>query len=57
MAKEIIETMINTTALALTSYGVLEVTSKGNLTGYLAILCGAGLEYLKYHGRKRKLWY
>lgn len=50
--KPITETMINTTALALTSYGVLEVTSKGNLLGFLSIAVGMILEFLKYKIRK-----
>lgn len=56
--KPVIETIINTTALALTSYGVLEIT-KGSPNfpfGYLAVLFGAGLEFFKYWGRKKKYW-
>ena len=52
MKAPIFETMINTTALALTSYGVLEVTSKGNLYGLISIAFGMGLEFLKYYYRK-----
>lgn len=53
--KPIIETMINTAALALTSYGVLQATS-GNLWGYLALSFGFTLEFIKYYGRKKKAW-
>lgn len=54
--KPIISTMINTTALALTSYGVLTLTTNKDLTGYLAIICGFGLEFFKYWGMKKRLW-
>ena len=52
MKAPIFETMINTTALALTSYGVLEVTAKGNLLGLIPIAFGMGLEFIKYNLRK-----
>jgi hypothetical protein len=55
MNKPIIETMINTTALALTSFGVVEIT-KGVYYGFLCILFGMGLEFLKYLGRHKKFW-
>ena len=57
--KPIIETIINTVALALTAYGVTQVTSAENLVswaGYLAIFFGASLEFFKYWGRSKKLW-
>lgn len=53
--KPVIETLINSTALALFSYGTVQVTI-GNLTGYLAILFGAGLEFFKYWGRNSSYW-
>lgn len=53
--KPIIEAIINTSALALTSYGVLQVTT-GHLEGYIAILFGIGIEWFKYKGRENKLW-
>lgn len=52
--KPTIETLINTAALALTSYGVVQITS-GNWEGYLAIIFGMGLEFFKYWGRD-KYW-
>jgi len=55
MSKPIIATMINTTALALTSYGVLVVT-QGNFKGYVAISSGFILEFIKYWGMKKLLW-
>ena len=61
--KPVIETMINTAALALTSFGVLTITSSnGDLTyaciakGLILIAFGAGLEYFKYLGRFKNLW-
>ena len=55
MHKPIIETIINSVALALTAFGVVRVTS-GEWDGYLAIGFGVALEYLKYVGRQRELW-
>jgi hypothetical protein len=55
MSKEIIETLINSVAVILTGFGSQAVVS-GNLLGYLAISFGVGLEYIKYKGRKMKLW-
>ena len=53
--KPIISTMINTTALALTSYGVLDIT-QGGFKGYLSVFMGFMLELFKYSGMKYKLW-
>lgn len=56
--KAIIETMINSAALTLTSYGVLQITL-GSLNfpmGYLALMVGISLEFFKYLGRQKKLW-
>ena len=53
--KPIIETIINTTALALTAYGVQRITT-GAYDGYLTIVFGMGLEFFKYKGRQKKLW-
>ncbi len=52
--KPIIETLINTTALALTSFGVVEITNT-RYYGFIAILFAMGLEFFKYWGR-RKYW-
>lgn len=56
--KPIIETIINTAALALTSFGVVQITtgSPNFPFGYLALIIGMALEYFKYQGRKIKLW-
>ena len=53
--KPIIETIINTTALALTAYGVQRITT-GSYDGYLTIFFGMSLEFFKYWGRQKDLW-
>lgn len=53
--KPIIETLINTAALALTAYGVQQITTS-NWQGYIALATGMGLEFFKYWGRKEDLW-
>ena len=53
--KPIIETMINTIALALTAFGVQQITL-GNQMGYISLSFGMGLEFLKYWGRNKNLW-
>ena len=53
--KPVIETIINSVALALTSFGVLSITS-GKWEGYVAIAFGVALEYFKYIGRSKNLW-
>jgi hypothetical protein len=59
--KPTIETIINTTALALTSFGVVTLTGGNSgwelfCKGILLIIFGAGLEFFKYWGRKKKFW-
>jgi hypothetical protein len=54
--KPIIETIINTIALALSAYGVTEITAKGDYLGLVCIVFAAGLEFFKYWGRKQKYW-
>lgn len=56
--KAIIETMINTTAIALTSMGTLLLTqADGDFwKGLALIFIGMSLEFIKYWGRKIKLW-
>lgn len=53
--KPLIESIINTIALALTAYGVQRVTS-GDPLGYISVLFGVAIEWFKYWGRKVKLW-
>jgi hypothetical protein len=53
--KPIIETIVNTVALATTGTGVVMLNNK-DYFGFLLIVFGAALEYFKYWGRKKKLW-
>jgi len=56
--KPTIETLINTAAIILTTTGtgwvVGGLTHKG--MGFVLIVFGAGLEFFKYWGRKKKYW-
>lgn len=54
-SKPIIETLVNTTALSLTSWGVLNIT-QGHYNGYVAVSFGMLLEFLKYLGRHHNYW-
>lgn len=54
--RPVIETIINTVALALTSYGVINITQDGGWDGYVGIAFGMALEFLKYYGRNKDLW-
>lgn len=53
--KATIETMINTAAIGLTAWGVVEI-QKGSYYGFAVVVFGMILEYYKYWGRKKKLW-
>ncbi len=53
--KPIIETIINTTALALTAMGTQRCIA-GEFYGFALVLFGASLEFFKYWGRKNKYW-
>ena len=56
--KPVIETIINTAAIALTATGtgwVVNGLTHGGL-GLCLILFAAGLEFFKYWGRKKELW-
>ena len=53
--KPIIETIINTAAIALTGAGTAAVIG-GKYMGLLLIAVGMGLEFFKYWGRKNKYW-
>lgn len=50
-----IETLINSTALALFSGGVVMLTGR-DWFGVIPICVGSGLEYFKYFGRLKNLW-
>lgn len=56
--RPIIETILNTCALAVTATGTAwlidDLSHKG--MGFVLILFGATLEFFKYWGRKHKLW-
>lgn len=53
--KPVIETLINTVALAITAFGVNCILQK-DYYGFLVILFAAGLEWFKYFGRHKELW-
>ena len=55
MHKPVIETIINTSALALTASGVTFLLSK-DIWGILLLGCGMGFEFFKYWGRKEGYW-
>tara|TARA_Y100000310_G_scaffold72610_1_gene68680 strand:+ start:374 stop:559 length:186 start_codon:yes stop_codon:yes gene_type:complete len=55
--KPVIETLINTCALALTAYAVQQITISAELLrGSYILLLGMGLEWFKYWGRNKKYW-
>ena len=51
----LIETLINTSALAMTTFGVTCVLNR-DFYGFIVILFGGGLEFFKYWGRKNRYW-
>jgi hypothetical protein len=53
--KPVIETIVNSAALALFAFGVTAVTT-GNWKGYIAMAFGMVIEFFKYWGRKNKYW-
>ena len=53
--KPVIEGLINTIAIGLTGYGVVQITT-GNIMGYLPVSFGLALEVLKYWGRNKAFW-
>jgi len=53
--KPIIETMINTVALALTAAGTTFLLDK-DWWGFPLIAFGAALEFFKYWGRAKLFW-
>lgn len=53
--KPIIETMINTAALAITAYGTNLILNK-DYYGFICVIFGGAIEFFKYEARKRKIW-
>ena len=53
--KPIIETILNTAALAIIAGGTSMVLSR-DYYGFLLIMFGAALEFFKYWGRKEAFW-
>lgn len=56
--KATIETLINTTAIAMTATGTGWIVGgfTHNGLGVLVVLFGVSLEFFKYWGRKHKYW-
>ena len=54
--KPVIETIINTTALALTAAGTNMLLTGKDYFGFLLIAFGMGCEFFKYWGRKNNYW-
>jgi len=56
--KPVIETLVNTAAIALTGSGTASIVGGFKLKGLgvVMILLGMGLEFFKYWGRKKKYW-
>ena len=50
--KPIIETLINTAAIALMVFGTAQIIA-GEYFGFVVILFAMGLEFAKYWGRER----
>lgn len=53
--KPVIETIINTAAIAMTSLGIVNLQSNG-WKGFLLVAFAVGLEWFKYKGREKNLW-
>ena len=53
--KPVIETLINTAAIAISAVGVTRIQA-GGYFGFLCVLFAAALEFFKYWGRKNNYW-
>jgi len=53
--KPMIETMINTCALAVTAFGTNCILQR-DYYGFILVVFGAGLEFFKYWGRSKSYW-
>lgn len=63
--KPVIETLINTAAITMATFGISLMTTPHNescyvkgclIRGLALLLVAAGLEFFKYWGRKNKYW-
>lgn len=53
--KPMIETVLNSIAIGITSVGINLLISK-DYFGFLLIFLSVGAEFFKYWGRNKKLW-
>ena len=53
--KPLIETLINTAAIALSALGITNVNN-GDYLGLVLVVFAAGLEFFKYWGRSKSYW-
>jgi len=53
--KPVIETIINTAAIAISGMGVINL-QQGKYIGFAFIVFAAALEFFKYCGRKQDYW-
>ena len=53
--KPVMDTMINSAALALSALGVVWITD-GRYMGFALIGFAVGIEFFKYWGRNKQLW-
>ena len=58
--KPVVETIINTAAIALVTFAVANLTQEGSFIEtakyIILILVAMGLEFFKYYGRKQNYW-
>ncbi len=54
--KPIIETIINTAAIAVSATGVVKINSGSYFIGMGLIVFAAGIEFAKYWARKNDFW-
>ena len=53
--KPVIETLINTAAIAIATAGTTFILSK-DYYGFILVIFASALEWFKYYGRSKKLW-
>lgn len=54
-SRPVIETLINTAAIALSALGIVKVQA-GDYLGLLLILFAMLIEFVKYYGRNNSYW-